>query len=171
MVASNFNAVLPESNMGSDSFKRYDTAMALLEEMESEHDLTIARFKTILDTVHRESFNPFFGTFTMYANTFDLRNRVAYLYYLSDFSEAVRFDLMQELARGAQVVTLSDLVSEQTREQASARFRSVKNRGRTVISGICVAILLALAGVSLLILKKVRRRRRVCWYQGVKTPD
>jgi penicillin V acylase-like amidase (Ntn superfamily) len=171
LVASNFNAVLPESNMGGDSFKRYDTAMAMLEGIQSEDDLTMERFQTILDAVHRESSNPFSGTFTMYANTFDLRNSVAYLYYLSDFSEVVKFNLKEELTRGAQVLTLSELVSQQTREQALARFQSIKTRGRVIIIGIIVAILLVLAGVSLLIFKKVRKRWRVRQYRGVEVSD
>lgn len=171
LVATNFNAVLPESNMGRDSFKRYDTAMAMLEEIESEDDLTITRFQTILDAVHRESSNPFFGTFTMYANTFDLRNRIAYLYYLSDFSEVLKFNLIEELDKGTQVLTLSELVSQQTRERSLTTFQSVKTKGIMVAIGVYATILLVLAGVSLLIFKKVRKRWKARRYQDIKTPD
>lgn len=160
LVASNFNAVLPESNMGKDSFARYDTAVAMLEETEREDDLTITRFQEVLEAVHRENSNPFSGTFTVYANTFDLRNRIAYLYYLSDFSDVVKLDLVEELARGTHELTLSELVSQQTRKQALARLQSVKTKGRMIIIGIFVAIALVLVGVSIVIFKKVRKYRR-----------
>jgi hypothetical protein len=157
LVASQFNLAIPEDGANKDSRERYDTAVTMLEEVKEDEDLSVALFESILDGVHREK--PF-GTFTMYANIFDPVNRLAYAYYLSDFDEAVEFDLAEELAKGEHTVRLSEFVSPETRERSLARFKSVKNTGNAIGIGILAAIIMGSVGASMFTVKKVKNRRK-----------
>jgi len=120
LVSTNFNLANPSNRIGAPPCRRYDTAVAMLEEIRDEDDLTIAYFKSILDAVHTESSS----VNTQYSNIFDLRNGIIYVYYFHQFDEVVELNLAEELARGAHSAPIRDLFSQETVDKASAKYQS-----------------------------------------------
>ena len=159
LVASTSNCAIPESYIGGDSFKRYDTAVSALENLENGTDSIIDQCSSILESVHRQS-SVQLGAYTAYSSIFDLKSRVAYVYYLSQFDEVIQLNMAEELTKGQHYYRLSDLVSVQTNDQALDQYRAAQTRGWLVISGISIGILILLVGLIYLIYVKVKKRRR-----------
>lgn len=92
LVSTNFNLANTSSAFAYPCW-RYDTATTMLEEIDSEGELTVEAVRDVLDAVHEE------GTYgTKYSNIFDLVDRVVYIYHDHDFEDVVRLDLDEELA-------------------------------------------------------------------------
>ena len=159
LVASTYNCAIPESYIGGDSFKRYDTAVSALENLENSTDSIIDQCGTILESVHRRS-SVQLGAYTAYSSIFDLKNRVTYIYYLSQFGEVIELNMDGELTKVQHYYRLSDLVPAQTREQALAQYRAAQTRGWLIISAIGIGILIPIVGLTLFIYKKVKKRRK-----------
>lgn len=150
LVASIYNYETPESYIGDDSFRRYDTAVSALENLENSTDSTIAQCRSILESVHRQS-SVQLGAYTAYSSLFDLQTGVAYIYYLSQFDEVIEFSMDDELTKGQHYYRLSDLVPAQTREQALAQYRAAQTRGWFIIPGIVIGILIPIVGLTFFI--------------------
>ncbi len=98
-VATNFY----QSRTGSTG-PRYSTATGMLENADG---ISVDLFRDILDAVHVEE-----GSYTLYSNVYDLKQRLVYLYYFHDYDHVVIFDLEEELAQGKHSYDLSSLFPE-----------------------------------------------------------
>ena len=99
-VSTNFNVANPENRhpLAPYPCPRYETAVEMLEEIKSEDDLTIAKFRSILDAVHLEGPGVIYKTHT--SLIFDLNNGVIYLYRFHNYDEVVELNLEEEFAKG-----------------------------------------------------------------------
>ncbi len=70
--------------------------MRVTQELNAAQSLDIEAARRSLQAVHQHG--P--GGFTSYACIYDLRNRMIYLYNLTNYDEAVSFDLTEQLAKG-----------------------------------------------------------------------
>lgn len=110
LVSTNFNLANPENRhpLAPYPCPRYETAEAMLEEIKNENDLTIAKFRSILDAVHVEG--DIIKTHT--SMIFDLNNGIIYLYRFHSYDEVVELNLEEEFAKGLHSGLISDLFSE-----------------------------------------------------------
>ncbi len=99
-VATNFY----QSRTGPGTCPRYRTAVEMLENADS---ISVDLFRDILDAVHVEE-----GSYTLYSNVYDLKQRLVYLYYFHDYDQVVIFDLDEELAKGKHSYDLPSLFPE-----------------------------------------------------------
>lgn len=159
LVASTYNCAIPESYIGGDSFKRYDTAVAALENLENSTNSIVDQCSSILESVHRQS-SVQLGAYTAYSSIFDLKSRVTYIYYLSQFDEVIELNMDEELIKGQHYYRLSELVPVRTNDQALAQYQAAQTRGWLVISGISIGILMLFIGLTFLIYTKVKKRRK-----------
>lgn len=159
LVASTYNCAIPESYIGGDSFKRYDTAVAALENLENSTNSIVDQCSSILESVHRQS-SVQLGAYTAYSSIFDLKSRVTYIHYLSQFDEVIELNMDEELIKGQHYYRLSELVPMRTNDQALAQYQAAQSRGWLVISGISIGILMLLIGLTFLIYIKVKKRRK-----------
>ena len=88
-VATNFNVTYP--NLGGYPCLRYNTAVEMLEEIESEEDLTVGYCASILKAVSRG---------TSYSTIYDLRKGIICFFNQSNFSDIIVFNLEEELEKG-----------------------------------------------------------------------
>ena len=89
LVSTNFNLADPSN--GWYPCERYDTACSILDDINSEEDLTIDICREVLNSVAMYQ--------TWYSNIFDPVNRDVYIYYHHDFSKVVKLNLDDELAK------------------------------------------------------------------------
>lgn len=114
LVTTNFN--LAESWV-SPPCQRYRTADQMLSEIQSESNLTVKYFRSILEAVH----NPgSVGVSTLYSNIYDLQSREIHLYYFHDFSEVVTFNLEDELVLGYHMYVIADLFEQTSIPEATS---------------------------------------------------
>lgn len=154
LVSTNFNLANPEN--GTKSW-RYDTAVSMLEKLISVQNLSPEYVGEILAAVHLETLT----SYTLYSNIFDLRNGKIYLYYLSQYDELVKLDLIEEISRGQRVVEMGDLFASDTVDAGQASYRWFELRFKLVIIAVIAAILVLIAGVAVFVVKKFRSPRRV----------
>jgi hypothetical protein len=115
LVSTNFNRANPKNTYrGSYPCWRYDKAVEMLDKIESEEDLTVDYFKSILDAAHVESA---IGN-TLYSNVFDLKNGVIYLYHWHQFGEVATLKVAEEIAKRPKPTRIRDLFSEETVRRA-----------------------------------------------------
>jgi len=162
MVASTINVATGDS-VGGDSQERYDTATTMLSNATSRDQLDPGTVAEVLEAVSRQNWYRLFSfnTYTVYSDYFDLQDRTASVWYLSNFDEVVRIDLDSELARGAHQVMLTDLFSATTVRDALDKFDSIGRKGFVAtLSIVAVVALLLITAVVLAGRWVVRRRRR-----------
>jgi hypothetical protein len=100
------NFVVANRQLGRYPCWRYTTAVAMLEKIETEDDLTVEYFASILDAVHLE------GTYsTIYSTVYDAMQKRLYLYHEHNFDDAVIFNLEDELQKGYHSYDISKLFS------------------------------------------------------------
>jgi hypothetical protein len=101
-VATNFY----QSNPGLGGYPcwRYDTACDMLE---NNTEITVDLFRSVLAAVHQEGRYP-----TLYSNIYDLKNKIVYLFYLHNFHEFIKIDLMEELKKGGRDYHIPSLFAE-----------------------------------------------------------
>lgn len=123
LVSTNFNIADPK-NAWSYSYPcwRYDKAVAMLDKLRDENDLTVDYFKAILDSVHFE----YSMSHTLYSNIFDLPNGIIYLYYWHQYDEVAKLNIIEELGKGENKVFLKDLFSHETIEKAEVASKNYK---------------------------------------------
>lgn len=154
LVSTNFNPAIPGSANAPESYDRFNAASSLLEQAVAAGDLSVERLSGVLKDVHFEG--P--STYTLYSNLFDLHNQVIYLYYLSDYTEVVRFDLKEELSEGEQHFRIEDLVSSQTRRQALARYRLILARDFLLLGLLLGSLSIGFGTLVVLLVGWVRQR-------------
>jgi hypothetical protein len=147
LVGTNFNRANPENRYGDPPCRRYDTAVEMLEQIETETDLDVGHVQSILDAVHVEGAEQN----TLYSNVFDLRNGVIYLYYWHQYGQVVTLDVQDQIDKKASTTRLSELFSQETVEQAAEEYQRHAARaaredwlnrdGKVLIAGTSVVIL------------------------------
>ena len=124
LVSTNFNRARPENRYGTYPCERYDAAVRMLGEIESESDLTVEYLASTLDAVHAEGRK----LNTLYSNIFDLKKGVAYIYYWHRFDDPVVLDVAEVIARRPEPVRISTLFPAEAVEQAESEYRSYRRR-------------------------------------------
>ncbi|MFW9855140.1 MAG: hypothetical protein ACFFFG_08760 [Candidatus Thorarchaeota archaeon] len=106
LVSTNFNVGYPPN--GWTPCWRYQVATEMLNNLDHENDLTVEAVRDILNATHQE------GTYaTRYSNVFDLKNTDIYIYQNHNFSDIVKLNLGEELAKGEErYIPISDLFSQ-----------------------------------------------------------
>lgn len=89
-VITNFNVLNPA--LGQFPCRRHDNAVWMLKKIESEDDLTVEYFTSILKGTHSGG--------TTYSTIYDPVNGEVYLYNYHNFDWVVVFDLEDELEEG-----------------------------------------------------------------------
>ena len=150
-LSTNFNKVNPDNALEYPC-RRYSIAQEMLEKINSENDLSVEYFTSILDSVHQEGV---FNT-TLYSNVFDLKNGIIYLYHWHQFEEVVVLKVEEELAKGRIMLRIKDLFSEETVENASKEYIGS-------IFWLCASIILGTGGMIAIIhyLKKYIRKSKM----------
>jgi len=123
LVSTNFNLAYHQKEK-EGLCSRYDTAVAMLEKIKDEDDLTVEYFREILDAVHAEGAS----SNTLYSNIFDLKNGIIYLYYWHQFNEVVILNVQEEIAKNPSPTRISDLFSQDTVERASAEHQRYQTK-------------------------------------------
>ena len=122
LVSTNFNRA--NTKNGRYPCWRYDTAVAMLEEIQDENDLTADHFRSILKAVHQEG--PLVNT--VYSNVLDLRHGIIYLYHWHQFDEVVTLNVAEEIARAPSPTRIRDLFSHKTANQASKEYLAYQKK-------------------------------------------
>ena len=147
-AVSTINLANPPRFPWTDAVKRRDDANAILQAALGEDALSLKTFAQALDAVHRDSLG-IGGSYTMYSTTYDLTHRIAYIYFMSQFDEAVKIDLAEELARGSEVLLMTDLFSDDLQERAIEQFRMKEQVGKAMLV-IEIAAAIALLGAAVI---------------------
>jgi len=158
LAQTNFNRIHPESHYGAYPCPRYQICCDLLSNINSEVNLTIDYFKTILDAVHQNSFE----SYTPYSNIFNPVNKTVYFYYASQFYENVQLNITYELSLGTHEYLLCDLVSEEVHENGlkyHQDFIIMANIVRgLIITGIVALIGCPIIGIYIFVKRKKKHR-------------
>jgi len=101
-VVTNFNVLNP--GLGQYPCGRYDNAVWMLREIESDDDLTVEYFTSILKKTHSGG--------TTYSTIYDPVNGEVYLYNHHNFGWVVVFDLEDELEKGSHSYDVLPLLRE-----------------------------------------------------------
>lgn len=122
LVSTNFNRAWPENRYGGYPCRRYETAVKMLEEIESGEDLTVEYLASILDEVHAEGRK----INTLYSNIFDLKNGLVHLYYWHRFDRAVTFDVAEIIARRPEPAKIETLFPAEVVDEASREYENYR---------------------------------------------
>jgi hypothetical protein len=123
LVSTNFNRANPKNTYrGGYPCWRYDKAVEILDKIEHKEDLTVDRFKSILDACHVEG--PVGNT--LYSNVFDLKNGIIYLYYWHQFYETAVLKVAEEITKNKPPTRIKELFSQETVKQAEDEFQKYK---------------------------------------------
>ncbi|MCE7740165.1 MAG: hypothetical protein KAU62_14380 [Candidatus Heimdallarchaeota archaeon] len=157
LAQTNFNRANPESYYGKYPCPRYEKAAELLEEIDSENNITVDYFEEILDAVHVEKIDGY----TAYSNICDPVNKMMHIYFASQFNEKVSFNVTEELSKGERGIKLSELFSEETVTNGLDLYQKYHNLYYTVISLASIGgfLVLSLIGATTyLIIRKKRKK-------------
>ncbi len=116
LLSTNFNLA---TGNNTDCW-RYNTAASMLDTVDSEDELNIEFFRDVLQSVHQEGS----GVNTLYSNIFDLKNKIVYLYYFSQFDdEVVQLNVIEELDKGISAnIVLKNLFSQEVVRKAKVKY-------------------------------------------------
>ena|GEM_PF-5268243 len=145
-AVSTINLADPPRHPWIDAVKRSKDATSVLQEAVDEDALGPSAFARALDAVHRESL-ALGGSYTMYSTTYDLTHRVAHVYFMSQFDEAVEIDLAEELGKGSDILLMTDLFSDDLQERAFGQFDAEERVGRVTLA-VEIAAVIALLGAA-----------------------
>ena len=148
LVTTNFNRSNPKNTFGwrasvwlkllffSYPCQRYEKSVELLEKINSEKDLTVSYFQSILDAVHIEGAS---GN-TEYSNVIDLKNGVIYLNHWHQYDETATINVAKEIAKHSSSarlvgkiakqpspIRIKDLFSPETVRRAEKEHQEYKN--------------------------------------------
>ena len=154
LVSTNFNRAIPDSANHPETYLRYDNTVDMLEGLQSEQEVSPEYLGSILEASHFESLS----TYTLFSYVFDARNRIAYVYYMSDYDEAVKLDLSQELLGNRRTISLTDLVSQQTQRQALSKYRMAVIRDAMLLAITLISAAVLLTGLVRLLRHYLKRR-------------
>jgi len=121
LLTTNFNRANPENTFGNRAVvwlnmlffstypcRRYEKSLELLGKINSEKDLTVSYFQSILETVHIEGTR---GN-TEYSNVIDLKNGVIYLNHWHQYNETATINVAKEIAEHSSSVRFVGKISK-----------------------------------------------------------
>ena len=131
LVASTFNAAAPEQFFGRDSFVRYEHGQEALSNLVAAEDLSVVTFSEVVEQVSRARPYAFNGSYTMYATTYDLTNRMAYTYVLGDHEAPIAIDLARELqeTQADRRVSITELMPSEQLERDVRKYWAIQIAG------------------------------------------
>jgi hypothetical protein len=151
LLSTNFNLA---TGKGPIDF-RWDTAVSMLETMRNGQILTPEFAGEILEAIHLKTLT----THTLYSNVIDLKKGDIYVYYMSQYNEAVKLNIAAELAKGQRVVNARDLFSTETADAGDKSYQKFETRFRAAQVGVITLASLLLVGMVFLIVRKVRKSK------------
>lgn len=157
ITQTNFNRSNPVSHFGSYPDPRYDNSYKELQSMVQSGNVSVTGFESVLDTVSQKSHE----AYTPYSNIFDPVNKTAYIYFATQFDEAVKFDLMDELALGEHEYLLSELITSQTKENGllyHENYKGKKTRFTILAVFVVIGVVIVISTISFLIGKRKRKK-------------
>jgi len=156
LVSTNFNRANPKN--GRYPCWRYKTAVAMLEKIQDEGDLTADYFRSILDAVHQEG--P--SANTVYSNVFDLKLGIIYLYHWHQFDEVVTLNVAEEIAKAPSPTRIRDLFSKDTVGQALKEYLTYQEKIAAWENMLWVWVILV-AGSFVVLIWDFAHGPRVLW--------
>ena len=144
-VITNFNVLNP--GLGHYPCRRYDDALWMLKDIESEDDLTVEYFTSILKETHSGG--------TTYSTIYDPVNSEVYLYNHHNFGWVVVFDLEDELEKGYHSYDVLPLLRERGEPPFKQSEKSEKPRASSLT--LCCAIFTI--GFILVVVTLLQKRR------------
>jgi hypothetical protein len=121
LLSTNFNLAIPEK--GPVDF-RWDTATTKLETLGESQTLTTEFAGEILNAVHLRTLT----THTLTSNVIDLKNGDIYIYYMSQYDEAVKLNIVDELAKGQRIIETRTLFPNEITEAGDASYQAFETR-------------------------------------------
>ncbi len=152
LLSTNFNLAIPEK--GPVDF-RWDTAGKMLNEINQEHGLNPEFIGEILNTVYLKTLT----TYTLHSNVIDLKNSDIYIYYMSQYNQAVKLNLAEELAKGQHVVETRDLFPKEIVEAGDAAYHQFEIKFRLAQISVILIGLVLFSVMIMFGIKIVKRRR------------
>ncbi len=149
LLSTNFNLAIPEK--GPVDF-RWNTATSMLDSLGISRSLTPEFAGEVLKAVHLKTLT----THTLYSNVIDLKNGEIYIYYMSQYDEAVNINITEELKKGQRVIEARSLFPDAIVEAGDASYHAFERRFRAA-QGSVILLALGLAGIVFLLL--IRRTR------------
>jgi len=149
LLSTNFNLAIPEK--GPVDF-RWDTATSRLETLRETQTLTPEFAGKILEAVHLKTLT----THTLQSNVIDLKNGDIYIYYMSQYDEAVKLNIAEELAKGQRIVETRDLFPADTAKAGDASYRGFEIRFRIALVTVILAGLVFVGGGGVLVTRKFK---------------
>jgi len=152
LLSTNFNLAIPEK--GPVDF-RWDTATSMLDALVESHTLTPEFAGEILKAVHLKTLT----THTLYSNVIDLKNGSIYIYYMSQYDEAVKLNIAEELAKGQRVIDARSLFPSNIAKAGDASYHAFETRFRVAqVTVILLGLTLLILGFTIAI-RKIRKRK------------
>ena len=151
LLSTNFNLA---TKKGPVDF-RWDTARSMLETLRDRQTLTPEFAGKILNAVHLKSLT----THTLHSNVIDLKNGDIYIYYMSQYNEAARLNIAEELSKGQRIVETRDFFSPETAQAGDASFQKFKFRFAAAVVAVILTGLSLIGGVIVLVSKKLMERK------------
>lgn len=152
LLSTNFNLAIPEK--GPVDF-RWDTATSMLDSLNESQTLTPEFAGGILDAVHLKTLT----TYTLHSNVIDLKNGDIYIYYMSQYDEAVKLNIEEELAKGHRVIETRSLFPDEIAETGDASYQAFETRFRVAQGTVIIIGLGGIGGGLLWIIRKLKRTR------------
>lgn len=153
LLSTNFNLAIPEK--GPVDF-RWDTATSMLDSLSDSQTLSPDFAGEILNAVHLRTLT----THTLTSNVIDLKNGDIYIYYMSQYDEAVKLNIADELAKGQRVIETRSLFSDEIAEAGDASYHAFENRFFAAIAIVILAVLGLVGGGVVWITKKIKTRNK-----------
>jgi hypothetical protein len=118
----------------------------MLDKLIDSQALTPEYAGEVLNALHWRALT----NYTLFSNVIDLRNGEIYVYYMSQYNEAVRLNIADELAKGRRVVDARDLFSTSTAKAGDDIYHSFEIRFSAVIGAfILTGLTLSVTGAML----------------------
>ena len=149
LISTNFNLVIPKK--GPVDF-RWDTATSMLNSLGKSQTLTPEFAGDILKAVHLKTLT----THTLHSNVIDLKNGDIYIYYMSQYDEAVKLNIDEELAKGQRVIETRSLFSDEIAEAGDASYNAFETRFFAAIAIVILTSLGLVGGGVIWIVKKLK---------------
>ena len=152
LLSTNFNLAIPEK--GPVDF-RWDTASSMLDSLRESQTLSPEFAGEILNAVHLRTLT----THTLTSNVIDLKNGDIYIYYMSQYDEAVKLNIAEELAKGQRVIETRSLFPSNIAKAGDASYHAFETRFRVAqVTVILLGLTLLIFGFTIAI-RKIRNRK------------
>ena len=152
LLSTNFNLAQPEK--GPVDF-RWETATEKLEALENGTVLSPAYAVEILEAVRLKTLT----SYTLYQNVLDLKEKVIYLSYMSQYNEIAEIDMEEEFKKGQRIVEMRELFSEETAAAGDAAYQAFAFRFQAAKIGVITLAFLLVIGITYGIYRRMKKRR------------